>query len=101
MRIVVFFDLPVETSKDRAEYRAFRNFLIKNGFVMMQESVYSKIVLNNTVSEAVKENVRKHCAQRGLVQMLTVTERQFERMELIVGDVKSNVVDNDNRLVVL
>lgn len=101
MRIVVFFDLPVETSQDRADYRAFRKFLIKSGFVMMQESVYSKIVLNNTVCDAVKENVRKHCAKRGLVQMLTVTERQFERMELVVGEVTGNVVDDDNRLVVL
>ena len=101
MRILVFFDLPVETSKDRAEYRAFHTFLIKNGFAMLQESVYSKLVLNNTVGEAVKENVRKHCAKHGLVQMLTVTEKQFERMELIVGEVKSNVIDNDNRLVIL
>lgn len=98
---MVFFDLPVETSKDRAEYRAFRKFLIKSGFVMMQESVYSKIVLNNTVGDAVKENVRKYCAKRGLVQMLTVTERQFERMEMVIGDVKSSVVDNDKRLVIL
>ena len=101
MRILVFFDLPVETSKDRVEYRAFHTFLIKNGFAMLQESVYSKLVLNNTVGEAVKENVRKHCAKHGLVQMLTVTEKQFERMELIVGEVKSNVIDNDNRLVIL
>lgn len=101
MRIMVFFDLPVETSKERAEYRAFRNFLIKSGFVMMQESVYSKIVLNNTVAESVKENVRKHCAKSGLVQMLTVTEKQFERMELVVGEIQNNVVDSDNRLVVL
>lgn len=68
---------------------------------MLQESVYSKLVLNNTVGEAIKENVRKHCAKHGLVQMLTVTEKQFERMELIVGEVKSNVIDNDNRLVIL
>lgn len=101
MRIVVFFDLPVETSQDRASYRAFRKFLIKSGFVMMQESVYSKIVLNNTVADAVKDNVRKHGTQRGLIQMLTVTEKQFERMELIVGETKSNVIEDDKRLVVL
>lgn len=101
MRIVVFFDLPVETSQERADYRAFRKFLTKNGFVMMQESVYSKIVLNNTVGEAVKENVRKHCTKKGLVQMLTVTEKQFERMECIVGEVASNVISDDKRLIVL
>lgn len=101
MRIVVFFDLPVESSQERSDYRAFRKFLIKSGFVMMQESVYSKIVLNNTVGEAVKESVRKHCTKKGLVQMLTVTEKQFERMECIVGEVSGTVVANDERLVVL
>lgn len=101
MRIVVFFDLPVLTSKERADYRAFRKFLIKGGFVMMQESVYCKIVLNNTVGEAIKNSVRRHSPKKGLVQMLSVTERQFERMELIVGDAKGNVVDSDERLVIL
>ncbi|HBN00754.1 MAG TPA: CRISPR-associated endonuclease Cas2 [Firmicutes bacterium] len=101
MRILVFFDLPVETSQERAAYRSFRKFLIKSGFVMLQESVYSKIVLNNTVGEAIKENVRKHCAKNGLVQMLTVTERQFERMECVVGCVSGNVVDSDEKFVVL
>lgn len=101
MRILVFFDLPVETSKERADYRAFRRFLIKSGFVMMQESVYSKIVLNNTVGESIKESVRKHCAKKGLVQMLTVTEKQFERMECVVGEVSSDVVSDDKRFVVI
>lgn len=101
MRIMVFFDLPVETSQERADYRAFRKFLIKSGFVMMQESVYSKIVLNNTVGEAVKESVRKHKTKKGLIQMLTVTERQFERMELILGEEHTGVVNDDKRLVVL
>ena len=101
MRIIVFFDLPSETSNDRREYRAFRNFLIKNGFVMMQESVYSKIVLNNTIGEAVIENVKKHKVSKGLIQLLTVTERQFEKMEFIVGERKNTVVDSDSRLIVL
>ena len=47
MRILVFFDLPTETSKDRKIYSKFRKFLIKEGFIMMQESVYSKLALNN------------------------------------------------------
>lgn len=40
MRILIFFDLPTETAKDRKTYSKFRKFLIKEGFVMMQESVY-------------------------------------------------------------
>lgn len=43
MRILVMFDLPVITDTDRREYRKFRKFLILNGFLMLQESVYCKI----------------------------------------------------------
>ena len=46
MRVVVFFDLPTETAEERRDYRRFRAALLKNGFFMMQESVYSKIILN-------------------------------------------------------
>jgi CRISPR-associated protein Cas2 len=101
MRVVVFFDLPVETSEERREYRRFRKFLIRNGFVMMQESVYSKIVLNNTICEAVHERVKKNKTKNGLIQMLTVTEKQFEKMEIVVGEIQSNVIDNDSKLVIL
>ena len=52
MRILVFFDLPTETSKDRKIYSRFRKFLIKEGFIMMQESVYSKLALNNSITNA-------------------------------------------------
>lgn len=101
MRVVVFFDLPVDTAADRNEYRRFRKFLIRNGFVMMQESVYSKIVLNNTAAVAVQENVRLHKAAKGLIQMLVITERQFERMEIVVGEPQNEIVDSDERLVIL
>ena len=101
MRLVIFFDLPVETSARRIEYRRFRKFLLRSGFVMMQESVYSKIVLNATAAAAVRENIRKHKTAEGLIEMLLVTERQFERMEIIVGEAQNLVIDSDERLVIL
>ena len=101
MRIMVFFDLPVETTAQMREYRDFRRFLVKSGFVMMQESVYSKIVLNATVASSVMESVRKHKTSGGLIQMLTVTEKQFEKMEIIVGESQKTVIDSDEKLVVL
>lgn len=101
MRVIVFFDLPTETNDEKREYRAFRSFLIKNGFVMMQESVYSKIVLNNTVLDTVCRNIRRNKAKKGLIQVLTVTERQFEKMEFIAGTSQSSVIDSDEKLVVI
>ena len=101
MRVVVFFDLPIETAEERREYRKFRTALLKNGFFMMQESVYSKIALNNTAAEVIKETVRKFRAKKGIIQMLTVTERQFENMEFVLGQKQSAVVDSPDRLVML
>lgn len=84
MRILVFFDLPIETSKDRKIYSRFRKFLIKGGFIMMQESVYSKLTLNNSITNAIRDKIEKNKPPKGIVQMLVITEKQFSSMEYIV-----------------
>ena len=100
MRVIVFFDLPTLTSQDRREYTRFRKYLIKGGFLMMQESVYTKMALNKTVADAVVESVRKNKPPKGLVQMMTVTEKQFNRMEYVCGEFTSDVLCSDERLVI-
>lgn len=101
MRIVVFFDLPTNTATDRKNYRKFRKLLITNGFYMMQESVYCRMVHNESVQRNVIANLKKNKPPVGLVQVLCVTERQFEKMEFIVGEKLSDVLDSDERLVFL
>lgn len=101
MRILVMFDLPVGTESERKNYRLFRKYLIKSGFLMLQESVYCKIAQNTTVADAIIANVRKNGPDDGLVQVLKITEKQYSRMEYIVGKSKSDVLDSDERLVVL
>ena len=101
MRMIVMFDLPSESAEEKRNYRKFRKALITNGFYMMQESVYSKIVLNATAASSVQENVRKHKTSGGIIEMLLVTERQFERMEIVVGEAQSIVIDSDEKLVII
>ena len=101
MRVMVLFDLPVTTSENIRQYTRFRKYLIKSGFLMMQESVYCKLALNATVAEAVVANLRKNKPEAGFVQVLTMTEKQFQKIEVIVGALKHRVLDNDERLVVL
>lgn len=101
MRVIVMFDLPVETLEEKREYRHFRKFLIRDGFIMMQQSVYTKLALNQTAASAVKERVRKKKPKFGIVQMIALTEKQFASMESIVGSVNSNTVDSDKRVVIL
>ena len=101
MRVVVFFDLPVLTEANRKDYRLFRKYLIKSGFMMVQESVYCKLALNGTAVNAIVDNVHKNKPEEGLIQLLTVTEKQYSKMDIIVGQVKSEVLDTDERLVIL
>ncbi len=101
MRVLVMFDLPVGTGEQRREYARFRKFLTKNGFLMMQESVYCKLALNGTATNAIIENVRKNKPKEGLVQLLSITEKQYEKMEFIIGETHHNVLDTDERLVIL
>lgn len=101
MRVIVFFDLPVGTASQRKEYTRFRKHLLKSGFIMMQESVYSKLALNTTVGNAIKNNIYKNKPAEGLVQLLTVTEKQYSKMEFVVGKSESEVLDSDERLVIL
>ena len=101
MRIMVLFDLPVLTEKQRRDYREFRKYLLKAGFFMMQESVYCKLVQNAGVADVVQESIRKNKPGEGLVQILRVTEIQFAKMEYVVGENKSLVLDTDERLVIL
>ena len=67
MRILVMFDLPTETSLQRRNYRKFRKTLIKNGFIMMQESVYVKLAMNQDSVELIVKSIRKMCPDEGIV----------------------------------
>lgn len=101
MRVLVFFDLPVLTSENRRAYAKFRRFLLKNGFLMLQESVYCKLALNSSAVNAIVDNVHKNKPEEGLIQLLTVTEKRYAKMDIILGQVKSEVLDTDERLVIL
>lgn len=101
MRVLVFFDLPVITEENRRAYRKFRKFLLKNGFLMLQESVYCKLALNSTAVRKIVDNVHKNKPEEGLIQLLTVTEKQYAKMDIIIGNIKNEVLDSDERLVIL
>lgn len=101
MRLLVFFDLPVESARDRRNYAKFRKFLITSGFYMMQQSVYSKLVLNTTKANTVISHIKNNKPPKGLVQLLIITERQFSRIEYIVGKDESDVISTDERTLIL
>lgn len=101
MRMILFFDLPTETSQERREYTRFRKYLLKSGFMMMQESVYCKIALNQTVVNSLYDSLQKNKPGKGLIQVLTVTEKQFSKMEFILGEYHGDIINTDERFVEL
>ena len=101
MRVLVMFDLPVTTAAGRKEYTRFRKFLIKSGFMMLQESIYCKLATNDSAADTIISSVRAHKPEDGLVQVLRVTEKQFARMEYIVGEAANGVLDSSERIVFL
>lgn len=101
MRVIVFFDLPTITNTDKREYRKFRQLLIKSGFLMIQESVYSKLVLNTTAANVVLGQLRKGKPRKGLVQAMIVTEKQYARIEFIVGDQVTDVLNDNSETVII
>ncbi|MGX4645610.1 CRISPR-associated endonuclease Cas2 [Holzapfeliella sp. JNUCC 80] len=85
MRLVVMFDLPVSNSEDRRNASKFRNYLLKDGYVMLQYSIYYRIVTGIDMAEKYEKRIKQVVPSRGSIRLLKVTEKQFKEMDVLVG----------------
>ena len=85
MRLMLFFDLPVVTKKDRYNYNQFRKYLIQNGYIMLQFSVYCKLFANREALEKHVAVLQKSVPPRGQIRIMSVTEKQYAKIEIILG----------------
>lgn len=99
MRVIVFFDLPMETNAEKKAYNGFRKMLLKSGFLMMQKSVYSKLALNQTAAKTIIEQVKNYKPKDGTVAIMEITEKQYASIEFILGECSSDILNTDERLV--
>lgn len=97
----VFFDLPVGTKADRRNATRFRKFLKDDGFMMLQWSVYSRVCRGDDGAEKHGQRVRKNLPPRGSVRTLQVTDRQYARMRLLLGEATFNEKKAPQQLVLL
>ncbi len=81
MWLQVIFDLPVGTFKQRKDATLFRNFLLDNGFEMLQYSVYIRVCSDKDMANKYKDRIRLGIPQYGKVSILMFTDKQFENME--------------------
>lgn len=85
MRVLCMFDLPVETDTERRAYRIFRKNLIKEGFIMIQYSVYVRVCPSREYARRLEMRIQKFIPLEGNVRLLCVTEKQYADMKLLVG----------------
>lgn len=82
MWVLVFFDLPTDTKKDRSHATRFRKYLMDDGFNMFQFSIYLRHCASKENAEVHIQRVKKKLPPKGKVGILTVTDRQFGLMEI-------------------
>ncbi len=87
MRLILFFDLPVKTRKERRTYRLFRKNLISKGYMMIQYSVYVKLFANRDAGQNHIKLLKRELPKKGQIRIMLVTEKQYAKMEVILGGI--------------
>lgn len=85
MWLFVFFDLPTETRKDRKNAALFRKNLLKDGFGMMQYSVYTRHCASSESADVHEKRVRGLLPPLGKVSVLRVTDKQYGKIMNFLG----------------
>lgn len=85
MWVLVFFDLPTETEKEKKAYTQFRKKLINDGFTMFQFSIYLRHCPSRENAEVHIQRTKKNLPQNGHVGILCITDKQFGMMEIFSG----------------
>jgi CRISPR-associated protein Cas2 len=101
MMLLIFFDLPTDTKKARREYGNFRRYLLKNGFMMLQFSVYVRVCKGQ---ENIKNQLNKlkfALPSHGNIRALQITNNQYNAMEILLGTIKPEEAIANNQLILL
>jgi CRISPR-associated protein Cas2 len=86
MRLMVLFDMPVLTDDERREYVHFRNFIMDDGFMMLQYSVYTRYCANDSDADKHCKRVQDYKPKYGNIRILKITENQFASMVFVAGE---------------
>ncbi|SUT86611.1 CRISPR-associated Cas2 family protein [Actinobacillus ureae] len=88
MRMIVLFDLPVTTKAKMRAANQFRQFLLKDGYQMLQLSIYTRIIRGRDSMEKHHKRLVEHLPEEGSIRCISITEKQFANMEILVGEKK-------------
>ncbi len=99
MWLFVFYDLPTHTKPERKTASHFRNFLLKDGYIMIQYSVYARICNGKDRIEKHLRRLDSTLPSEGSIRVLKITDKQYERMKILVGTRKNNEKTKTEQLV--
>ena len=86
MRMLVLFDLPVKTKAQRRVATQFRQFLLQDGYHMVQYSVYARVCCGMDAVEKHVKRLQTHSPANGAARILVLTEKQYESMIILIGE---------------
>lgn len=98
MWVFVYYDLPTDTKKDRREASLFRKRLLKDGFTMMQYSIYTRHCASRENAEVHKKRVKSFLPPKGEVIIFTLTDKQFGMMEFFRSAEATDTPDTPQQL---
>jgi len=99
MWMVVLFDLPVGTKKERKAATKFRKFLLDQGFEMSQYSVYMRFCAGKEQAEAYTKKVEKAVPVTGKIHIVYITDKQYENIVSFDGRTKEAARKNPEQYV--
>lgn len=83
--VLVFFDLPTETRKDRKIAASFRKKLLEDGFAMFQFSIYMRFCASRENADVHIRRTRNNLPEKGKIGIMSITDKQFGMMEIFLG----------------
>lgn len=89
MWVLVFFDLPTETKKEKKVYADFRKKILQDGFSMFQFSIYLRHCASSENAQVHVKRVKQNLPEKGHIGILTITDKQFGMMEIYQGKKKA------------
>jgi CRISPR-associated protein Cas2 len=86
MWMMALFDLPVVTKRQRRKATQFRKLLLQDGFCMLQYSVYARYCASEDVALVHRKKINSHLPDEGQVRIVSLTDKQFGKMEVCCGE---------------
>ncbi len=89
--VIVMFDLPTDTPEARKQYTNFRGYLLDDGFIMMQYSVYMRHCASDENAQVHAKRIKSNLPADGEVRIIKITDKQFGRIEVYYGKKTRNI----------